>query len=52
VEGRSLRWLPENDLRHAAVLALLGEPELDEKLRWQMGAVRSIFDKFFDAASC
>ncbi len=51
VEGRSLRWLPENDLRHAAVLALLGAPELDEKLRHQMGVVRSIFDKVFDAAS-
>jgi glutamate-ammonia-ligase adenylyltransferase len=51
VEGRSLHWLPENDLRRAAVLTLLGEPELEDKLRTEMGVVRSIFNNVFDAAS-
>ncbi len=52
VEGRSLHWLPENDLRRAAVCALLDLPECDRMLREQMRLVRSTFEAVFDAASC
>jgi len=47
VEGRSRRWLPENDVLREAVERVLGVQDLANALRAEMGVVRSIFNSFF-----
>jgi glutamate-ammonia-ligase adenylyltransferase len=47
VEGRSRRWLPESDELRSSVERVAGYPDLEAKLRAEMGVVRSHFDSIF-----